>query len=344
MAYKSIHTGHAIDRAVAEIQGVNLEHLNHYLGLFSDLGTRPEYAEQAGDYCYVGTSIDCDEHHWNGYAWGIVQTHINLLAEVNNIVQELGDSPRLVVSQKVVSQLINDLIKSVNEQGSAIESNFRTVMELKREVQVLSRTSATLMKTVEDSKTNIDTNSRNIESLQDDVEQHQQSIDALSAKTDEALNVNESQQKQIDNQNRELEEIDNRTVGIATTTAELSDRTSALEYTTVRYKGLYLTPDMLPANPVPGDYAYVGSDVTALEVYAIVNSQWTATGEIIDLATVTNIDWAIPAEPSNSRVPSTRLLRKSIDDVKGTMVALTEEEYNALEIKDPNKFYFIYEE
>ena len=344
MDYKSQHSGPAIDKAVTDIQSVDLQKLNHYLGIFSDLGTRPVRGKQAGDYCYVGTSIDCDEHHWNGHAWTIAQTHLNLVGEVNNIVQELGDNPRLVVSQKVVSQLIKDLIKSVNEQGSAIEGNFRTVMELKREVQVLSRTSATLMKNVEDSKTNIDTNSRNIESLQDDVEQHQQSIEALSAKTDEALNVNESQQRQIDNQNRELEDIDNRTVGIAITTAELSDRTSALEYTTVRYKGLYLTPDMLPVNPVPGDYAYVGSNVTALEVYAIVNSQWTATGEIIDLATVTNIDWAIPAEPSNSRVPSTRLLRKSIDDVKGTMVALTEEEYNALEIKDPNKFYFIYEE
>jgi hypothetical protein len=337
MAYKSIHTGHAIDRAVAEIQGVNLEHLNHYLGLFSDLGTRPEYAEQAGDYCYVGTSIDCDEHHWNGYAWTVAQTHINLLAEVNNIVQELGDSPRLVVSQKVVSQLINDLIKSVNEQDSAIEGNFRTVMELKREVQVLSRTSATTLKIV-------DEHTQSITTLNGNITLHQQELDTLSAKTGEALNVNKSQQQQIDNQNRELEEIDNRTVGIAITTAELSDRTSALEYTTVRYKGLFVSPDMLPANPVSGDYAYVGSNVTALEVYAIVNSQWTATGEIIDLATVTNIDWAIPAEPSNSRVPSTRLLRKSIDDVKGTMVALTEEEYNALEIKDPNKFYFIYEE
>lgn len=103
--YRSQFTGHEIDESVRQVRQAGLDNLRHNLGLFSDTGVRPS-GREAGDFCYVGTSVDADEYHWNGYAWTLHESHINLIAEVNKIVQEPGDAEDKVMSQKVVTRLL----------------------------------------------------------------------------------------------------------------------------------------------------------------------------------------------------------------------------------------------
>lgn len=338
MAYKSQHSGPAIDKAVVDIQSVDLQKLNHYLGIFSDLGTRPVRGKQAGDYCYVGVSTDCDEHHWNGHAWTIAQTHLNLVGEVNNIVQELGDNPRVAISQMAISQIIHDILTVDDNQTSNIADNAKAIAALQKVAEALSKltlehsTSLTdHSNTLANHQTELNNHSQVLETHQTELANHAESISSLNDDIERIDNTDKEQQEQIGSNTTRITAVENRSSALEQQTTELNARTSELENKSLRYKGVFADASLLPTDAMAGDYAYVGTDTTALAVYTF-GASWAATGEIVDLATVSNLDNIMPEDPSEHRAPTTALLASALATQKAEQDAkLTELEQ---EVKD----------
>jgi hypothetical protein len=335
MDYKSQHSGPAIDKAVADIQSVDLQKLNHYLGIFSDLGTRPVRGKQAGDYCYVGVSTDCDEHHWNGHAWTIAQTHLNLVGEINNIVQELGNNPRVAISQMAISQIIRDILAVDDEQTRNIADNAKAIADLQEVAEALNTLTTEHSNTISEYSNTLADHQAELDDHSQVLEEHQQELvnqaDAISSLNEDIARINltdTEQQKKIDSNTSRVASVEDRSSALEQQTTELNARTSELEFKSLRYKGVFADASLLPTDAMTGDYAYVGTDTTALAVYTF-GAAWAATGEIVDLATVSNLDNIMPAEPSEHRAPTTALLATALATQKAeTDTKLTELESN----------------
>ena len=143
---------------------------------------------------------------------------------------------------------------------------------------------------------------------------------------------------------RTLQNVESYGTGLLDRTIKLEQETVHLINRTIRDRGIYSEVLYLPTEAEKGDYAFVGTDITAMQLYLYQNDSWINTGSYVDLSSIRNIDTILPNIPTDTNAPSTKLVLSLIEMYCRQNVMLTEAEYNSLEFKDPNKFYFIYED
>lgn len=110
---------------------------------------------------------------------------------------------------------------------------------------------------------------------------------------------------------------------------------------TTKFKGYFSSESVLyEKHPAPsvGEYAWVGIPYPGI-IYDVSDSNWHNTGTVPDDASVDLADYYNKSEIDFKAGE----LKEEIQNVRNNFIALSQEEYDGLEEKNPNTFYFIYE-